>query len=68
MSVRGDQATTGLIERICEAHREPDAEGPLVTMVEGAWAYCAGHARGEHEWRVIEPALRRDVAERFASS
>ena len=67
MSVQRDQATTGMIERICDAHREPDPEGPMVTMVDGAWAYCAGHGDAGHEWRVIEPTPRRTVEERFAS-
>lgn len=68
MSVQGDRTTTGLIERICDGHPDRDPEGPLVTMVEGAWAYCAGHADGEHEWRVIEPTSRRDLEEGFANS
>jgi hypothetical protein len=66
MSEQDDRATTGLIERICDAHRDRDPEGPLVTMVEGAWAYCAGHSSTEHEWRVIEPTPRQSVEERFA--
>jgi hypothetical protein len=63
MSVQGDPATTAFIERICEAHRERDPEGPLVTMLDGAWAYCAGHQQAEHDWRVIEPTARPVVEE-----
>ena len=67
MSVNEERAKTGLIERICVAHRDRDPEGPLVTMVEGAWAYCAGHADAGHDWRVIEPTPRPTVEEEFAS-
>ena len=66
MSVQGP-ATTAFIERICEAHPERDPEGPLVTILDNVWAYCAGHAERDHEWRVIEPTLRRTVEEQAAS-
>jgi hypothetical protein len=64
MSVRGDQATA-LIERICDAHRDRDPEGPLVTRLDAVWAFCAGHRASEHEWRVIEPTPRQVVEDGF---
>jgi hypothetical protein len=44
-----------LIERVCSAHRQHDPVGPLVTIVEGVWGYCAGNAAEGHIWKVIEP-------------
>jgi hypothetical protein len=44
-----------LIERICIAHPRRDPLSPLVTFVEGAWAYCAGNAEQGHIWKPIEP-------------
>jgi hypothetical protein len=67
MSAQEDHARTALIARICEAHRERDPAGPLVTVVDGAWAYCAGHRETEHEWRVIEPTQRQFVEEQIAA-
>ena len=49
------------ITLVCEAHRERDPKGPLITRVDGAWAYCAGHAEGEHHWREIPPTTRDDL-------
>ncbi len=66
MSVQGGPATTAFIERICEAHRDRDTEGPLVTIVDGVWAYCAGNGDSEHDWRVTPPTLRRAVEEQIA--
>jgi hypothetical protein len=66
MSAQEDPARTALIARICDAHRDRDPEGPLVTVVDGAWAYCAGHRESAHEWRVIEPTQRRFVEEQLA--
>ena len=47
-----------LIEYVCDAHTTRDATGPLVTRIEGAWAYCAGHGETGHQWRRIEPTKR----------
>lgn len=43
-----------MIELTCAAHFETRA-GPLVTTVEGIWAYCLGGGEDGHEWRRIEP-------------
>jgi hypothetical protein len=43
-----------LIDLICAAHLER-SNGPLVTAVEGHWAFCAGGATEGHDWRQIEP-------------
>lgn len=67
MSVQGDPDPTAFIGRICEAHPDRDRDGPLLTLVEGAWAFCAGHGDAGHDWRVIEPTPRHTVEERFAS-
>ena len=67
MSVQDGPDMTAFIERICDAHRDRDRDGPLLTLVEGAWAYCAGHGDERHEWRIIEPAPRQMVEEKFAS-
>jgi hypothetical protein len=48
-----------LIELTCQAHQTPKGQGPLITLIDGAWAYCEGHASGSHEWARIEP-IRRD--------
>ena len=53
--------TTPLIERICDVHTERDPEGPLVTVVDGVWAYCAGHGEGGHQWRAAGPVLRTEL-------
>jgi hypothetical protein len=61
MSVQQKPAATAFIERICDAHTDPDPEGPLVTIVEGRWAYCAGHGGSDHGWRATPPSLRQDL-------
>jgi len=47
----------GLIAFVCEAHPDRGAEGPLITLVDGLWAYCPARQaeRAEHRWRPIEP-------------
>jgi hypothetical protein len=47
-----------LIQLVCTTHATPDDLGPLVTPVEGMWAYCEGRAQGGHAWRRIEPTRR----------
>ena len=57
---------TALIELVCRAHTDPDPVGPLITLVDGLWAYCDGHAESAHDWSRIQPTRRedlRDVAE-----
>ena len=58
MSAQRTPADTALIERVCDAHPDRDPDGPLVTVIDGVWAYCAGHAEASHEWRVTEPVAR----------
>jgi hypothetical protein len=64
MSVQERPAATALIERLCRAHRDRDPDGPLVTMVDGVWAYCIAHAGSDHDWQVIDPTTRRALEER----
>jgi len=59
MSAQGGRATTAMIERVCDAHRDRDPDGPLVTTVEDVWAFCAGHGASDHNWRAIEPVTRQ---------
>jgi hypothetical protein len=59
MSTQEGRATTALIERVCDAHRDRDPQGPLVTTIEGVWAYCAGFGAADHDWRVVEPVTRQ---------
>ncbi len=47
-----------LIEFVCDAHTERDPRGPLVTRIDDAWAYCAGHGDDGHQWRRIVPTQR----------
>jgi hypothetical protein len=61
MSVQGGPATTALIQRVCGTHPERDPEGPLVTVTDGVWAYCAGRGDAPHEWRAIEPMTRQHL-------
>ena len=61
MSVAQSPATTKLIERVCDVHTTRDREGPLVTMVDGCWGYCAGHGDSDHAWRVIDPVRRANL-------
>ncbi len=44
-----------MIELTCTAHLETGADGPLVTTVDGVWAYCFGGREKGHDWRRIEP-------------
>ena len=59
----------GLIARVCEAHPQRDAEGPLITLVDGLWAYCPARqaARSEHRWRAIEPTTVEAIHARTLS-
>ena len=52
---------TALIELVCRTHTDPDPVGPLITLVDGRWAYCDGHGEGAHDWSRIEPTRREDV-------
>jgi len=44
-----------MIELMCSAHADAGTAGPVVTTVEGVWAYCFGGGENGHEWREIEP-------------
>ncbi len=44
-----------MIELTCAAHLDTGADGPLVTTVEGVWAYCLTGGEKGHDWRKIEP-------------
>jgi hypothetical protein len=59
----GGVAMTSLITLICRAHTNPDPVGPLITLVDGTWAYCDGHGEGSHDWSRIQPTRREDLAD-----
>jgi hypothetical protein len=44
-----------LVEYCCAAHPHPGGDVPRYSIVDGAWAYCAGHGRDGHRWTRIEP-------------
>ena len=44
-----------MIVMVCAAHRKGRSEGPLVTTVDGAWAYCTTGGDEGHDWQRIEP-------------
>jgi hypothetical protein len=50
------------IEVVCESHLMRDAIGPLITVIEGRWAYCAQNADGGHVWR-RRAAISREMLE-----
>ena len=67
MATTGPAAPTALIGLLCAAHRRQDPDGPHVTMVDGAWSYCAGHADDGHDWRSIDPRPRQQLESDMAS-
>jgi hypothetical protein len=52
---------TALIELLCREHTDADSAGPLITRVDGMWAYCDGRAEGGHRWARIEPTRRDHI-------
>jgi hypothetical protein len=52
---RGVVGMAAMIELTCAAHLETGAHGPLVTSVDGLWAYCFGGGEKDHDWHRIEP-------------
>jgi hypothetical protein len=57
-----------LVQFVCRAKAHVDASrnpteavGSPVTIHEGAWAYCPGGARTDHEWEAIEPVTLSDL-------
>jgi len=54
---------SALIEYVCTVHQPPDAVGPQVTRLDGAWAFCAGHGEDGHEWMRIKPTRREFIGD-----
>lgn len=44
-----------MIELMCVAHTKVSPEGPLVTAMEGTWAYCPTGGEEGHAWQKIPP-------------
>jgi hypothetical protein len=44
-----------MIDLICVAHTKGGPQGPLVTAMEGAWAYCPTGGEEGHDWQKIQP-------------
>jgi hypothetical protein len=57
-----DAVVNAPIELFCDAHLVHDPVGPLITLIDRRWAYCASHAESGHEWRRIAP-IERDLLE-----
>ena len=49
------------IEFVCDEHVNVDEIGPLVTRIDGVWAYCAGNGESGHKWRRIPPTTRGEL-------
>jgi hypothetical protein len=54
---------TASIEFVCRAHVYSEDPGPLITLVDGRWAYCAGRADGGHDWIRIPPTRREHIGD-----
>jgi hypothetical protein len=54
---------TALIELVCREHAERDVVGPLITRIDGVWAYCEGRGEGGHRWTHVEPTQRGHIGE-----
>jgi hypothetical protein len=54
---------SALIEFVCAAHVQPDDTGPKVTLLNGAWALCAGHGDDGHDWTAIAPTRREFIGD-----
>ena len=59
----GGKAMTALIELVCRAHAHADDVGPLIVLIEGRWAYCAGRAAAGHDWIRISPTRREHIGD-----
>jgi hypothetical protein len=44
-----------MIDLMCVAHTKVGSKGPLVTAMQGAWAYCPTGGEEGHDWRTIQP-------------
>lgn len=61
---------TTLIHFVCvRADHRPRslADRPVLTIHRGGWAYCRQSAVSEHEWELIKPRTREELA-RWARS
>lgn len=56
-----DHSLNQLIELVCDAHRDHDGVGPLVTRIDGQWVYCAGNVPDGHVWRAVTPVPRSEL-------
>ncbi len=56
---------TTLIRHVCLTHPRRGDLRPIITFVEGGWAYCEGHGSPPHEWAEIEPTRAEFIAEAF---
>jgi hypothetical protein len=56
-------AVTNFIEFVCREHTESDRIGPLITRVDGKWAYCEGRANDGHLWTRTEPTRRDQIGD-----
>jgi hypothetical protein len=54
-ALREGLTMAAMIDLACAAHTKVGPEGPLVTTVEGAWAYCPTGGDVGHDWQKIEP-------------
>ena len=52
-----------LITLVCDEHTTRDPTGPLITRVDGTWAYCAGNGASGHRWRQVPPTTRQELEE-----
>ncbi len=55
------------IRYVCDEHLIAHADGPMVTRIENAWAYCAGHGADGHRWTAVGPLLREELERRLAA-
>lgn len=46
---------SAMIDLVCAAHAKVGHDGPLVTTVQGVWAYCPTGGEEGHLWEKIEP-------------
>jgi hypothetical protein len=58
-----NRGLSALVEYVCSAHSHADEMGPLITIRDGGWAFCAGHGEDQHDWVRIEPTRREFVGD-----
>jgi hypothetical protein len=54
---------SALIELVCRAHPIAEGPGPLITLIDGVWAYCEGGALRAHRWTRIDPTRREHIGD-----